>query len=306
METQSNALQVRESFVPLAQAEIDKLVSMSPAPGLITTKETRESAEKFLKDAKLVLKTTAENRLFFTRKLDDIKKQAMAPEKQIEDLLKPIEEAITKQLKTEDAEAKRLKQEAERKAEEERRQKQAILDAETGAKSMIAEFTATVTRKIATAPDNATLDVLAKQVRGAKPTISELVPDPAPYQEQFEEQKVILLKLISKAKKDESVKEQAAAKAEVAEAKLDSIQDEAQEKSLDIAMAADNQVQASKQSIGVVSGVRNVWEFEIVDLTQVPVEYLIVNEAAVKAAIKEGVREIPGLNIHQTVGRSGR
>ena len=42
---------------------------------------------------------------------------------------------------------------------------------------------------------------------------------------------------------------------------------------------------------------REVWTFEVVDLSLVPREYLVLDEIAVRRAIQNGVREIPGLRI---------
>lgn len=50
---------------------------------------------------------------------------------------------------------------------------------------------------------------------------------------------------------------------------------------------------------GANASVRMVWTFEVVDLAQVPAEFLAVNDTAVRQAIKDGTREIPGLKIYQ-------
>lgn len=50
---------------------------------------------------------------------------------------------------------------------------------------------------------------------------------------------------------------------------------------------------------GENASVRMVWAFDIKDIAQIPSEYLILNEKAVREAIKAGVREIPGLKIYQ-------
>lgn len=47
------------------------------------------------------------------------------------------------------------------------------------------------------------------------------------------------------------------------------------------------------------SVVRKVWNFRIVDLSKVPVEFLQINSVAVREAIKAGVRDINGLEIFQ-------
>lgn len=46
-------------------------------------------------------------------------------------------------------------------------------------------------------------------------------------------------------------------------------------------------------------GARLIWKFETVNIRTVPDQYLQINEPAVNRAIREGVREIPGLRIYQ-------
>jgi len=45
--------------------------------------------------------------------------------------------------------------------------------------------------------------------------------------------------------------------------------------------------------------IRKAWTFKVKDLSLVPAEYMMLNEAAVRAAIRDGVREIPGLEIYE-------
>lgn len=47
------------------------------------------------------------------------------------------------------------------------------------------------------------------------------------------------------------------------------------------------------------SGLTKTWTYEITNTSLVPREYLMVNEAAIKAAIKGGTRDIPGVRIFQ-------
>lgn len=44
---------------------------------------------------------------------------------------------------------------------------------------------------------------------------------------------------------------------------------------------------------------RSVWKFEVTDPEAVPREYLIVNERAIGAVVKAGVRQIPGVRIFE-------
>jgi hypothetical protein len=44
-----------------------------------------------------------------------------------------------------------------------------------------------------------------------------------------------------------------------------------------------------------------VWDFEVEDVSKVPAKYLVVDRASVMAAIKAGLRDIPGLKIVERV-----
>ena len=46
-------------------------------------------------------------------------------------------------------------------------------------------------------------------------------------------------------------------------------------------------------------GIRNIWTFEVENLLQVPMEYLMLDSQKVKEAIRSGERSIPGLSIFQ-------
>lgn len=48
---------------------------------------------------------------------------------------------------------------------------------------------------------------------------------------------------------------------------------------------------------GALTALKDNWVAELVDITKVPTAYLQVNDAAVKAAIRSGVRDIPGIRI---------
>ena len=54
-----------------------------------------------------------------------------------------------------------------------------------------------------------------------------------------------------------------------------------------------------RSELGVTAALRQSWDFEIVDERKVPKKYLSVDTAKVRAAIKAGEREIPGLRVYQ-------
>jgi len=47
------------------------------------------------------------------------------------------------------------------------------------------------------------------------------------------------------------------------------------------------------------TSVRKTWVYEVTDEAQVPREYLIIDEGVITLAIRDGVREIPGIRIYQ-------
>lgn len=51
--------------------------------------------------------------------------------------------------------------------------------------------------------------------------------------------------------------------------------------------------------MGAIGSVVRRWTFRVLDAKLVPAQYLMVNEAAIKAAIKGGERVIPGVEIYQ-------
>ena len=48
---------------------------------------------------------------------------------------------------------------------------------------------------------------------------------------------------------------------------------------------------------GALTALKAAWTYEVEDITKVPTHLLQVNDAAVRAAIKHGAREVPGLRI---------
>lgn len=64
-----------------------------------------------------------------------------------------------------------------------------------------------------------------------------------------------------------------------------------------VADAPTPELSRVKTQLGVTAGLRDNWEFEVVNLNAVPAHFLMLNEAAVKLAIKQGARVIPGLKI---------
>jgi hypothetical protein len=53
----------------------------------------------------------------------------------------------------------------------------------------------------------------------------------------------------------------------------------------------------TRSQMGSLTSLRETWTYETTDISKVPAAYLTVNDAVVKAAIKSGARDIPGLRI---------
>lgn len=67
----------------------------------------------------------------------------------------------------------------------------------------------------------------------------------------------------------------------------------------DAAQAKPAEMARTRGDFGSVATLRATWKHEITDETKVPREYLMVNDAAIKAAIKAKVRSIPGIRIYE-------
>lgn len=55
----------------------------------------------------------------------------------------------------------------------------------------------------------------------------------------------------------------------------------------------------TRGDFGATTVSRKVWKFRLVDKMKVPEAYLVLNEPEVRHAIRQGVREIPGLEIYE-------
>ena len=67
---------------------------------------------------------------------------------------------------------------------------------------------------------------------------------------------------------------------------------------LEVTVPIVNDIKTIK-SAGATTTVKKVWTFKLDSLNDVPREYLILDTARVREAIREGKREIPGISIFQ-------
>lgn len=94
-------------------------------------------------------------------------------------------------------------------------------------------------------------------------------------------------------KKAEELQKQMEESNEVSDAELVSLQSDLDKISELKAQQIQQQMEPKSNNL------RMVWDFELVDIKLVPREFLVLDDAKVKAAIKLEVREIPGLKIFQ-------
>lgn len=63
------------------------------------------------------------------------------------------------------------------------------------------------------------------------------------------------------------------------------------------ATASPLELSRTRSQLGSLTGLKDNWTYTIADLSKVPAHLLTLNDAAVKLAIKQGARDIPGLTI---------
>jgi len=72
-----------------------------------------------------------------------------------------------------------------------------------------------------------------------------------------------------------------------------------------VAPVVEAQPKTVRSEMGAVSA-KKVWDFEIEDADKIPRAFMIPNEKAIRAAVKAGVRSLPGVRIFQREGLSVR
>jgi len=131
------------------------------------------------------------------------------------------------------------------------------------------------------------IDDIAKSITSdLNDAIKDLRAQILKYEKKKEEDRLEELRRIEEEKKkaEERLMSSASSKDDVLEA-IDVIQE--------IAKTEDELREAKSSSIS------KVWTYEVVDIKLVPRAYLKIDDAEVKAAIKVGIREIPGIRIFQ-------
>lgn len=65
-----------------------------------------------------------------------------------------------------------------------------------------------------------------------------------------------------------------------------------------IIQASESAPKTIQASMGSAT-TRTTWDFQIVDESLIPREYMVVDEKKIRAVVKAGIRNIPGVNIYQ-------
>lgn len=93
----------------------------------------------------------------------------------------------------------------------------------------------------------------------------------------------------------EALEKDKAAAAQYDEVTAAAIRESIDEKQNSLIEATAKQEKINQSSETAV--VRQIWTFRVTDISKVPAEFLLINEKAVREAIRSGVREISGISI---------
>lgn len=281
-------------FSPTGIERVQPLKLKLSAITEVTNDKQLEVAQILVKEGKALYKEIEAQRKGFTVKLDNIKAEAMKFEKEVLASLNPVEPLVSGYLKKKEqdrlAEQRRIEEEARLKAEaaaKKEKQKQNLINFELNTKKEIDGFTK------------------VKDLDAAREKLLAYKPTEETFGIQIDEAKALkkdLLKLFDK--KREAIKGKKELEIDIAG--VESKQVEAQIQEAETLQAIDIETQVKTQSLGVTAGIKKVWKFEVEDITKVSAEFLLIDQVKVNAAIRAGVRNIPGLKIFQDIERSGR
>jgi hypothetical protein len=112
-------------------------------------------------------------------------------------------------------------------------------------------------------------------------------------------------RLAAEALAAEAVKAEQAGQTAIAEKLLDKAVESEGNAAAAVAVAAQPIRNTVVTSMGA-STIKRTWTFKVLDLAQIPSQYLVLDDKAVREAIRQGVREIAGLEIFQDESLSVR
>lgn len=73
---------------------------------------------------------------------------------------------------------------------------------------------------------------------------------------------------------------------------------DAADKAQELANARGLELTRTRGVGGALTALKDNWTYEVTDIAKVPTAYLVINDALVRAMLKTGVRDLPGLRIY--------
>ncbi len=272
----------------------------------ITDQASADALNATLKKAKNVISAVKAEALEARRPFNEIAGQISSSEKQALSNLTTIAQKCdlmltqfaNEQERKKDAEAQRLREEAVKAAQAETDRKNRII-------SLKNKFHTDALRTINNIATAEEADAKTK-------SLGALKFDPAIYEEYTEQMEALrpdLLERIAGRKRAITEKIEIDEKAQAEElAQIDKkAQAEASEATMSVMANAEMGLNLQTSLLEGAKSVQKRWVYKgFTDLSKVPMQYLTVNEAAVKQAIKEGHYSIPGLTIEQEISNVSR
>lgn len=283
---------------------------------IIKDVETCNQADIILKTATKMVKDISTIRLTITKPLDDRKSEIMDAEKMMVNPLKNAIEKISSNVllfkKEMERQAEAKRKELERQAEE----RQKLIDEQLKKKEDQRNLVLQFKEKGIIAINNSTL----ANIDGINITLSSYQITPELFGESVPDAMNVKLELhgliekrkqlLIEAENNNEAKLKLETEAAAAQENLNKEKETAAIQTTTDQMNAsfDNELNkgAAMAGIQTASGVKKVWVVEVINAAAIPKDYLCIDEAKIKAAIRDGEREIPGLRIYQDIQRTGR
>lgn len=313
---ESTQLAKLPSFELSNQTVVDVLLEQAGVYPQVT-EENLTAADEFVKGGKQILKIVSNERLNFTRQLDDVKKKAMEPEKEIDEALAPIEKQVldVKRIIHQREEARR-RQAEQQERERAQAQQREIARKQTHENNLVS-FRSVLERQLrdATAENVDTVErsIRAQNVSADKweefaPQAKAIVDDVKalfPSNRRDIELAAAADAKVATQLKEKKEKEAAEAR-ERERAERERISSAAFSATMDVSRDADANAQAVAKASAKVTGVRTVRKFEIIDATAVPDRYWIIDEKKIREEVLAGIPTIPGVRIYNDIASTGK
>jgi hypothetical protein len=324
----SKAIVIGQEFNPAIKTKVGELeVELEKLKTKPLANQTDAAAfNTILKRAKQLQKTLQEERKLMTSVLDEEKKTLIGYEEGIINSIANLVTIINNRIiEFQKAELKKQQEKdalAKKQRDEEILAAQKETDRKTGIQKKIIDFKGSVIK----ACNEATITDIDEKIKKLssvkilKEAYMEFLPDAEIMYQScvtlLNDRKIQLMQLTEIAKKDkekadqlqkeqeEKNKLQAQAHAETSQQTLSAIEEEKQSDLANSQMNYEFKVSAGEK----IKGVQQRWTFnpETIDMALLPNEYKTFDEAKIKEAIATGARDIPGVEIFQSISNVSR